>query len=174
VLTVSVYRFPLFFVRWQPPIQSRDDQVAFGREIEARGSLHYIGRFFSQREPFFAGIRVGWIALAVAVLTLICVFVPPLAPVFLGVLFINLVVYWGSFFVALARYSAWLSRCRRSYAPHKPREVQAEVIPSHVVVSCSSCLQQLRIPTDRGQVRAKCPSCGNIFMFDRSEHHQRT
>jgi hypothetical protein len=103
---------------------------SFGREVEARGSLHYIGRFFSQREPFFAGIRFGWIALAIAVLTLICVFVPALAPVFLGVLIINLFLYWGSFFFALVQYVFWLRRCRRAYARDKPIQVEVEVTPS--------------------------------------------
>lgn len=103
---------------------------AFGREIQARGSLHYLGRFFSQREPFFAGIRFGWVALAVAMLTLICVFVPALTPVFLGVLIINVLLYWGSFFIALAQYAFWLRRCRRAYTGDRPIEVEVEVTPS--------------------------------------------
>jgi predicted RNA-binding Zn-ribbon protein involved in translation (DUF1610 family) len=127
--------------------------------------------FFSKREPFFAGIRFGWIALAVTVLTLICVLVPPLLPVFLGVLIINVFLYWTSFFVALARYATWLHRCRRSYARHKPIEAKVEVFPSHVVISCPTCVQKLRVPTDRAQARAKCPSCGHVFVFDRARYY---
>jgi hypothetical protein len=127
---VSVYRFPIFFVRWSPPVQSASEMTAFGREIEARGSLYYVRRFFSQREPFFAGIRFGWIALAVAVLTLICVFFPALIPIFGGVLILNLFIYWGSFFYALDRYALWLRDCRRAYAQDKPIEVDVEVTPS--------------------------------------------
>lgn len=138
------------------------------------GNLHYLKRFVSQREPFFAGIRFGWIALAVAVLTVICIFVPPLLVVFLGVLIINLFLYWGSFFFALTRYAFWLRRCRRAYARHKPIEAEVEVVPSHVVISCPSCVQKLRVPMDRAQARVKCPSCGHAFVFDRAQHHERT
>jgi len=171
---VSVYRIPIFFVRWSPPVQSPAEETAFGAEIDRRGSLHYLGHFISQREPFFAGIRFGWIALAVAILTLICIFFPPLVVLFVGVLIINLFLYWTTFFVALARYAAWLRRCRRSYVSHKPIEAEVEVVPSHVVISCPSCVQKLRVPTDRAQARAKCPSCGHVFVFNRAQYYEQT
>ncbi len=166
---MSVYRIPLFFIRWKPPAQSPGEQSAYGREVDTRGSLHYLRQFFCEREPFFAGIRFGWIAAAVGLLSLICIFVPPLIVLFIGVLIINLLVYWGSFFIALIRYAAWLRRCRRSYARQKPIEAEFEVVPSHVVVSCSSCFQKLRVPTNTAQVRAKCPSCGHLFVLDRAQ-----
>jgi hypothetical protein len=169
---VSVYRIPLYWVTWSPPVQTAAKQSAIGREVEARGARGHVGRFIAEREPFFAGIRFGWIALAVAILTLICIVVPPLLPVFLGVLIINLVLYWGSFFFAVLRYTFWLRRCRRAYAKDKsrPLEAECEVIPSHVVISCPSCVQKLRVPTDRSKMRVKCPSCAREFVFDRAEY----
>jgi hypothetical protein len=157
VLAVSVYRIPIFFVRWKPPVQSASEMSAFGGEIKARGSLHYIGRFFSQREPFFAGIRFGWIALAVAVLTLICVFVPALTPVFLGVLIINLFLYWGSFLFALAQYAFWLRRCRRAYAQDEPIEAEVEVTPAHDTITQ---------PSPRSQRTPKVTACIRVIESD--------
>jgi hypothetical protein len=46
---VSVYRIPIFFVRWSPPVKPPAEESAFGREIDARAPSWFNDNKISSR-----------------------------------------------------------------------------------------------------------------------------
>ena len=49
------------------------------------------------------------------------------------------------------------SRFQESQAGHTP--------PSHAILECPQCDQQLRVPADQGRLRVGCPRCGNLQWY---------
>lgn len=35
-----------------------------------------------------------------------------------------------------------------------------------IIIKCSSCLNKLKVPLDKGKISVTCPVCGKVFLYN--------
>lgn len=161
-----IYQFQYVTLNWRPPKLSASEEIEMGKAVFSLGKAHFRKEFRKKVKNTQSPKQINaaarfrdrpvWLKAILVIFSIsLMIFAFVAVPVTLLLTILILFVYLTSFVWCLIQHDRWLSSCLSAYVRYKES--------TKVIIRCPCCAQMLRIPEGYGNIRVKCPPCGNRF-----------